>query len=805
MSRDEIWYAIRSLRKSPAFAASAVLALAAGIGANVAIFSLVDAVLIRPFPLAQPERIVEVWEDSSHIGFPRDTPAPANFLDWKTRNHVFTDLAALRGDLFAIAGDGEPEQVEGSPITHNLLPLLGTAPLLGRNFSSGEDRPGGDQVALISYRLWQQRYGGDRAILGRQLLLDNAKFHVVGVMPRGFQFPDRCDIWIPMALSPAAWAQRGSHYLQVFGRVRPGVTVAQAQRDMSEIAAQLAREYPDTNAQVGAVVIPLRDQVLGKLDLGLRVLAAGVGIVLLMCCANIAGLMLARAAGRGREMAMRAALGASRWRLTRLGLVESLLIACAGTLLGLLFASEVVPWLGQLVPPSIAGWAQPRVDFRLLAFAPILSIATAAVFGSVPALAATGVDLAGALQQGGRAGIGGRGRLRRILVASEVALAVVLCVGAGLMLRTVWRLAHVELGFQPEGVLTLRTNLNRNIYGRFSTRDLFYQQVLAKVQAIPGVIAAGYTTFLPLTNRGGTSGVIVEGAVPARPGDNNDANHRSVSPGYFRAIGTPLLAGRFFNDFDRSGSTPVAIINEAMARQLWPGQNPLGRRFRLDDDDGQPWATVVGVVASARQMGLDIAGRAEMYFPSTQEFGGQGFFQPRDLAVKVKGDPLAYSAAVRQAIWSVDRNQTIADVQPLDRLVGQDLAASRAQFWLLGSFAVLALLLAAIGLYGLLSHIVTQRTRDIGVRMALGARQSQVLGNVMRQGLGLVATGLAAGMAGTVMLTRVMQTLLFGVRSDDAITYGAVALVLLATGCIACYVPARRATRVDPMVALRME
>jgi len=805
MSRDEIWYAIRSLRKSPAFAASAVLALAAGIGANVAIFSLVDAVLIRPFPLAQPERIVEVWEDSSHIGFPRDTPAPANFLDWKTRNHVFTDLAALRGDLFAIAGDGEPEQVEGSPITHNLLPLLGTAPLLGRNFSSGEDRPGGDQVALISYRLWQQRYGGDRAILGRQLLLDNAKFHVVGVMPRGFQFPDRCDIWIPMALSPAAWAQRGSHYLQVFGRVRPGVTVAQAQRDMSEIAAQLAREYPDTNAQVGAVVIPLRDQVLGKLDLGLRVLAAGVGIVLLMCCANIAGLMLARAAGRGREMAMRAALGASRWRLTRLGLVESLLIACAGTLLGLLFASEVVPWLGQLVPPSIAGWAQPRVDFRLLAFASILSIATAAVFGSVPALAATGVDLAGALQQGGRAGIGGRGRLRRILVASEVALAVVLCVGAGLMLRTVWRLAHVELGFQPEGVLTLRTNLNRNIYGRFSTRDLFYQQVLAKVQAIPGVIAAGYTTFLPLTNRGGTSGVIVEGAVPARPGDNNDANHRSVSPGYFRAIGTPLLAGRFFNDFDRSGSTPVAIINEAMARQLWPGQNPLGRRFRLDDDDGQPWATVVGVVASARQMGLDIAGRAEMYFPSTQEFGGQGFFQPRDLAVKVKGDPLAYSAAVRQAIWSVDRNQTIADVQPLDRLVGQDLAASRAQFWLLGSFAVLALLLAAIGLYGLLSHIVTQRTRDIGVRMALGARQSQVLGNVMRQGLGLVATGLAAGMAGTVMLTRVMQTLLFGVRSDDAITYGAVALVLLATGCIACYVPARRATRVDPMVALRME
>ncbi len=551
-------------------------------------------------------------------------------------------------------------------------------------------------------------------------------------------------------------------------------------------------------------MVGLRDQVLGKLDLALRVLAAGVGCVLLICCANIAGLMLARAAGRSREMAVRAALGASRWRLLRLGLVESLMIACGGTLLGVLFASEAVPWLGKLVPQSIAGWAQPHIDFRLVAFASLLSLGAAAVFGSLPAMTMTRVDLAGALQRGGRAAIGGDGRLRRVLVAAEVALTVVLSVGAGLMVQTVWRLAHVELGFQPESVLTLRTALSRSAYPDFAARHSFYQRVLAKVEAIPGVRSAGYTTFLPLTNRGGTSGVIVEGAPPPAPGQFSDANHRSVSLDYFRAVGTPLIAGRYFTDFDRPESAPVAIINEAMARQYWPGQDPLGRRFRMDDDR-QPWATVVGIVASSRQMGLDVTGRAEMYFSIAQPFGGEGYFTPRDLAVKVKGNPLDYAAAARQAVWSVDRNQPVADVQPLEELVGKELAAQKEQLWLLASFAVVALLLAAIGLYGLLSHLVVQRTRDIGVRMALGARASQVLAAVMRQGLELVAIGLAAGVVGAAAMTRVMQSLLYDVKAGDAATYGVVILVLAITGALACYIPARRATRIDPIIALRSE
>ena len=694
--------------------------------------------------------------------------------------------------------------MEGSPITYNLLPLLGVAPIIGRSFLPEEDRPGGPRVALISYRLWQQRYGGDRALVGRDILIDQVKCRVVGIMPPGFQFPQRADIWTPMSLSPQAWAARDSHYLQVFARLRPGVTIADAQGDMSGIAAQLTREYPETNTRLGATVVGLRDQFLGKLDLGLRVLAAGVGCVLLICCANLAGLMLARAAGRGREMAVRAALGAGRWRLVRLGLWEALLVGGGGAVLGLLLASDVTPWLGRLVPASIAGWSQPRIDWRLVAFASLLALAVAAVAGSLPAIAATRVNLASAMQQGGRAGITGAGRLRRALVAGEVALTVVLSVGAGLMIQTVWRLAHVDLGFQPESVLTVRTSLKGPAYSQFTARHSFYERVLANVEAIPGVQSAGYTTFLPLTNRGGTSTLIVEGAPPPPPGQIADANHRSVSADYFRAVGTPLVAGRHFGTQDRPDSAPVAIINEAMARQFWPHENPLGRRFHLDDRD-QPWVTVVGIVASARQMGLDLTGRAEMYFPSTQPFGGQGYFTPRDLAIRVKGNPLDFAGSVRQAIWSVDRSEPVADVQPLEALVASELTAQRAQLWLLASYAGVALLLAAIGLYGLLSHFVVQRTRDIGVRMALGARESQVLVGVMRQGMALVAVGLAVGISGAAALARVMQSLLFGVQASDIATYAAVAWVLAVVGALACYVPARRAARIDPMVALRTE
>jgi len=803
---EDIRFAFRTLRKAPAFTATSVLALALGIGANVAIFSLLDALLIRPLPLEHAERLVDVWEDESYLGFPRDTPAPANFVDWQRRNHVFTGMGALRGQIFAITGDGAPEQVEGNAITANLFPVLGVTPILGRNFLPEEDRPG-NHVALSSHRLWQQRYGGSPSVVGREILLDGVKHRVVGVMPRGFTMPERSDVWVPIALSPEQLQARGSHYLVVMARLKPGVTIAAAQREMSAIAGQLAAEYPDTNRHVGAVVVGLREQLLGRLQPGVWVLAGGVGSVLLISCANLAGLLLARAAGRRREMAIRAALGAGRFRLVRQGMVESLLIAMIGGALAVLLAAWLVPLLKHMVPAVLAGWAQPKLDRRLMAFASGLCVLSAVLFGILPALRMARVDPARALQQGGRAGIDGRSTLRRFLVAGEVALAAVLCMGAGLMVQTVWRLAHVELGFRPEGVLTMRTSLPmspESQYRNFPARNAFYTGVLERVRAIPGVVSAGYTTFLPLTNRGGTSGFLVEGAAPLEAGEHNDANHRVVSADYLQTIGVRLLAGRFFAPSDGPGSVPVAIVNEAMAKQYWPGANPLGRRFYIGPKDG-PWFSVVGVVGDVRQMGLDVAGRAEMYFPSTQEWGSYGFFSPRDLAVRVKGDPLQYAAAVRQAVWAVDRNQPISGVMPLQQLVDNELATQKIQLWLLDSFAGLALLLAAVGLYGLLSHMVAQRTRDIGVRMALGARRSQVLAAVMRQGLDLVLCGLGAGAIGAWWETRLMQKLLYGVESTDVPTFAAVAVALLLVGAAACYVPARRATRIDPMQALRHE
>lgn len=802
---EDLHYTLRTLRKSPGFTAAAVVALGLGIGANMAIFSLVDAMLFRALPLADPGRLVQVWEDGSKIGFPQDTPAPANFADWKQRNHVFTDMAALGSSIYAITGDGQPQQVVGNVVTANLFPLLGVTPILGRNILPEEDRSGANQVVLISYGLWQQRYGGSRAVVGRDLLLDGAPHRVIGVMPHGFAFPDSTEIWLPMAFTSAQLAQRSNHWLRVFARLKPGVTLADAQREMSAIAAELATEYPATNSKLGAVVVELQEEMLGKnLRLGLWVLAGGVGCVLLIACSNLAGLLLARAAGRQREMAVRAALGATRLRLVRQGVVESLVIALAGGLAGILFAVWTVPLIAGLVPAALAGWAQPRLDLRLTVFAIVISAAAALLSGSLPALSMSRVDLSAILQQGGRGGIAGSDRLRRSLIVVEVALAVVLSVGAGLMVQTVWRLAHQDLGFRAAGVLTARTALpgtSQTPYATFAARSAFYQAVLERVQALPGVISAGYTTFLPLTNRGGTSGFLVEGAGEPDPSRPNDANRRAISKDYLQTIGARLVAGRYFSTQDGAGSTPVAIINQAMAARYWPGQNALGRRFRFSDQS--PWVTIVGIAGDIRQMGLDVAGRAEMYFPLTQPIGPQGFFTPRDLALRVQGDPLRYAEALRAAVWAVDRNQPVADVQLLQDLVDRELSTQRIQLWLLGAFAGLALLLASIGLYGLLSHMVTQRTREIGVRMALGARGGQVLAQVMGQGLSVVALGLVAGMTASWWTTRLMQKLLFGVQPTDLATCAGVAAILLLAGAAACYFPAHRATRIEPMEALR--
>jgi len=804
---QDIRFSARMLRKNPGFAVFAVLALAFGLGANAAIFSVVDAVLLRSLPFRNSDRLVEVWEDASRFGFPRAPLAPANFVDWKRRNHVFEDMAALKGDLYALTGVGTPEQVEGSPVTANLFPVLGVSPILGRNFSAEEDRRGGPRVVLISYGLWQRRFGGDSAIAGREIWLNNQKYTVVGVMPRGITFPEKSEIWVPLALGPRELAERDNHYLRVFARLKPGVTLAGAQREMADLAVQLAREYPKSNTNIGSTVVSLRDQLVGDLKLTLWAVTAAVGCVLLIACANLAGLLLTRGVGREREFAIRAALGAGRVRLVRQTLIESLLLAGFGGAAGILIAVFTLPFLRHLVPSTLSAWSELRIDLPLLGFLLFVSMLAAVLFGTLPAFLFSRPDLSTSLQQGGRVAASGSTRTRKILIVSEVALAVVLLVGSGLLTRTLWALAHVPLGFNPEGVMTLRTSLpvsTNTPYRSFPARSDFYRRVLEKVVTIPGVISAGYTTFLPLTNPGGTSPFLVEGAPPLPPGQSNDANHRVISPDYFKTLGVRLRAGRFFRDSDTADASPVAIINQAMARQYWPEQNPLGHRFQLGRVAGV-WFTIVGVVDDMRQTALDVNGRAEMYFPYTQPAGTQGYLTPRDLAVRVKGDPMAYARTLEAAIWQVDRNQPIADVMPMKELIADKLVSREVALQLIAAFAGLALLLAALGLYGLLAYVVSQRRREIGVRMALGAQPRQVSAAVLREGLRLVLSGVAIGAAGSWVVMRTLKSILYGVAATDGLVLAGSAFVLVVVGFLASYLPAHRAAGIDPMTALRYE
>jgi putative ABC transport system permease protein len=626
-------------------------------------------------------------------------------------------------------------------------------------------------------------------------------------MPRGITFPEKSQVRLPMDLAPAEWSLRDDHYLRVFARLKPGISLAAAKREMADLAAQLAREHPQTNTNLGGVVVSLRDQMVGDLKLALWAVAAGVGCVLFMACANLAGLLLARGAGRKREFAVRAALGAGRLRLIRQMLIESLVLAGMGGGAGVLIAAFAIPHLRNLVPGTLSAWAEPRIDLPLFGFLLIISVSAAVLFGILPALALSRADLSVALQQGGRVAAGADNRTRKALIVSEVALAVLLLSGAGLLTRTLWALAHVPLGFHPDGVMTLRTSLpvsSNSAYRDSPVRREFYRRVLDRVAAIPGVISAGYTTFFPLTNAGGTSPFIVEGAPPPLPGQSNDANHRVISPDYFRTIGVPLRAGRFFRDSDGPDAPPVAIINQAMARQYWPGQDPLGRRFQLARVPGV-WFKIVGVVDDIRQMGLEVNGRAEMYFPYSQSAGTQGYLTPRDLAVRVNGEPRAYAKALEAAVWAVDRNQPIAEVMPMREVIAGKLASREAALQLIAAFASLAVLLAALGLYGLLAYMVAQRRREIGVRIALGARPRQVLNAVLGEGLRLVFCGLALGFAASWAVMRVLQTLLYGVSPADPLVLAVTAGVLLLVGSIASSAPAYRAATVDPVTALRYE
>jgi predicted permease len=804
----DIRYAVRGLVKRPGFTVIALITLALGIGANTAIFSVVNAVLLRPLPFRDPEQLVMVWEDAAFAGFPRNTPAPANYVDWKNQNQSFSDMAATAETSFNITGDGEPERVTAYSVTANFFPVLGVQPFLGRGFLPEEDRPGANKVVMLSYKLWQTRYGGDRQILNRDIQLNGEKHTVVGVMPPNFQFLDSyVRMWVPLALDQEELANRGGHYLSVVARLKPGVALSQAQADMNAIMRRIATDHPEDSfdGKLGAVVMPMRDQVVGDARGSLVMLLVAVAFVLLIACANVAGLLLARAVGRRREIALRMALGASRPAVVKQLLTESLLLSLVAGVLGTLLAYWSFTFLQGLVPEQMTLATTLKVDIRILLFTILISIVTGIIFGLAPALQAARVDLNEALKQSSTR-VTATGRLRSTMIVFEVALSLVLLIGAGLLIQTLFQIFGQYSVLEPEKILTMRTVLPREKYKEPQQRNNFYRQVLERVEHLPGVVSAGYSTSVPLSWKGGTSGFYPEGIKAPIPGMAYDANHRQVSADYLKTMNIPLRQGRYFDGRDNEQSMPVAIINETMARQYWPGENALGRRFKIGDPDDpkRPWTQIVGIVADIRQMGLDEPVKAEMYLPY-QQINHNPWFVPRDLAIRTSGDTSNLVGSVRQIIREVDPDQPVSNVATMAELLGEEASQRRMGMIMLVAFAALALLLASLGIYGVLAYFVTQHTSEIGVRLALGASTRNILFLVLRKGMGLTLLGVVIGIAAALGLTRLMSSLLFGVKAVDPLTFVTVPLLLASVALLACYLPARRATKVDPLIALRYE
>jgi putative ABC transport system permease protein len=806
-STKDIRYGFRMLRKSPSFTFFAVVVLALGIAANSAIFSIADAVLVRPLPYADANRLVIVWEDASAYGFPKDTPAPGNYSDWKSRNQVFDDVAASGfGGSFNLTGQGVPEKLTGREVTANLFSVLGVTPGLGRDFRSEDDVPGATPVTILSHGLWLRRFGGDPQILGKEISLNYEKCIVVGVMKRGFQFPDReTELWVPERFTKEELANHGSHFLEVVARLKPKVSLKSVNADLTVIAHELEKEHPDSNAKVGAFAVPLREEFAGDVRPAILMLVGAVCFVLLIACANVANLLLSRAAGRRREVAMRLALGATRGRIVQQTLTESVLLAILAGIAGLLLSVWGTRFLSTLIPAGIAPLTGTGVDGRVLLFTLVVTLATGVLFGVIPASRVSQSHLTPFLKQGGgKGGVGSGGqRLRDVLVICEVALAIVLLAGGALMIRSLQKLYHLDPGFRADHVLVMHTPLPDQKYKTLAQRTAFYDRVLANVENLPAVVAAGYTTWIPLTNAGGAMGVTLEGKPEPAPGQALIPNVRIISKNYAAALGMKLIEGRLFEQGDGFGKPLVALINQTMARNYWPGENPIGKRFKTGRyADKSPWITVAGIVGDIRQAGLDLPARAEMYFPYQQQDDG---FSPEYLAVRTNGEPMALAEIVRQQVWAVDKEQPVAKVMPLEDLVDENLSARKMQASLLSGFAVLALLLVTIGIYAVLSFTVTQRTQEIGVRVALGAQPRDVLRMIFSQGFKLFLTGAAIGLATAFALSRALVHLLFGVSAYDPASFAGVTLLLALVALLACYFPARRATRVDPLTALRYE
>ncbi|MEN3330906.1 MAG: hypothetical protein V7641_271 [Blastocatellia bacterium] len=806
----DIRYGFRLFVKKPGFTLIVVLTLALGIGANTAIFGIINTVLMHPLPFREPHRLVMLWETNLEEGVSQDQVSPPNLRDWRDQSQVFDGVAAFASTNFTLTGLDETEKINGSQITPELLPLLGVNPIKGRVFASDEGQPGRDQVVLVAQGLWQRRFGADPNLVSKTITLDGKTYEVVGIMPAGFEFPKwlepvgsknatKAELWTPLSLNNEDANKRGARYLSAIARLKPGVTAAQAQAALVPIAQDLQEKYQE-NQGYSVTVVPLQKQVVGRVERALLIFFGAIILVLLIACTNVANLLLARAAARQKEMAIRAALGGSRWQLIRQLMTESLLLGLAGGLAGLLVAYWAIKFIVASFPDMIPRANEITIDARVFGFTILLSLLTGLLFGITPTLQTLKTDLSEPLKEGGRGSTEGlnRNRTRSILVVAEVALALILLVGAGLLIKSFLRLTSVELGFNTDNLIAMRVALPQSKYKQPYQKEAFFKQLTSRIESLPGMQSVAMTTNLPLSGTNMSFRFMIEGR-PAPPTEILLAQYHAISPNYFRTMGIELRQGREFNEQDEAEAQPVVIVNETLARRFFPDEDPVGKRLKITYGKPLP-RQIVGVIKDVKHQGLESSSQEELYVPYAQN--PWAFMT---LVARTQAEPKDIAAALKSEVWAIDRDQPIDRIKSVEELVADSVSRPRFYARLLGLFAALAMILAAVGIYGVISYSVSQRTHEIGIRMALGAQQRDVLLLIIKQGLMPTLIGIAIGLTAAAGLTHLMASLVFGVSVTDPLTFIAVSLLLVGIALLACYIPARRAARVDPLIALRYE
>lgn len=800
---QDLKYAVRGLLRSPGFSAAAVLSLALGLGGSIAIFTVVDNLLLRPLPYRDPGGLVMLWENNLDRSALFNVVSPGNYLNWKAQSDAFETMSAFLTVRSVLSDGSRVEELGRQAMTAELLPSLGVQPIRGRLFTAEEDKPGRDSVLLISYRVWQNWFGGDENIIGRKVQINSTGREIIGVMPRGFYFRDRdVDLWEPLGLDPARdYFRTAGRYLLACGRLKPGVKVVQAQSRLDIVAKRLEAANPEFDKNWGVMVEPLRDSLVRDVKPSLLILLGAVGLLLAVACSNVANLLLARCVARRREIAVRASLGAGRWRVIRQLITESVVVGLAGGLIGLLLARWEVLGLLELAPKEMTRSAGIQIDLRVILGAFALSLLTGILFGLAPALAASRGNLAGAMQEDSRSSIGGGRRLRDWLVGAEVALSIVLLAGAGLLFRSFVRLQSVDPGLDASHMLTFQVSIPAARYPEVHKRTQFYQRLLEEIERLPGVRSASAVSYLPFSGLASGTWVGIGGRPPAKPGEELSGTIRTVMPGYFRTMGIPIRSGRDFTEADNLEKAPFRfIVNETFVRKYLPGEQPLGKTINADMDNVNPFGEIIGVVGDVREGSLDQEPSPTVYYPLEHLS-----YTSMVVVARTAGDPAAIAEASRRIVLDIDPAQPISNVRTMQAVLGETMARNRFSMVLLAAFSVCALTLAAVGIYGVLAYSVGERTREIGIRVALGANPLTISLMVLRAGGRVVLIGMSAGLAGALAAAGVLSKLLYGIQPRDPFTFAIVPVVLTTVALLAAYVPARRAARLEPMAALRTE